>query len=152
MWFCWIMVLRLKLILTALVFLNIRLAAPVGAPFEGLDRVKLPAFLVRGGTDKTLRAPYYAQRIHLPELHRFEVIEGLRHHAFLSPFPAHIIKEVGPPAQDPSGFDRAEFLAFLNTEFVGFSNKLLDWDQADKMCLGHPSAWCHFERSLSLSR
>ena len=34
------------------------LAAPVGAPFKDLDRVKLPIFLVRAGAEKTLRASY----------------------------------------------------------------------------------------------
>jgi predicted dienelactone hydrolase len=103
------------------------LAAPVGAPFEDLDRVKLPAFLVRAGADKTLRAPYHAEKIHrlLPQPHRYEVIEGLRHYAFLSPFPEDIINEVGPPAQDPIGFDRAAFLAFENTEFIEFFQQTL---------------------------
>ena len=56
------------------------LAAPVGAPFEDLDRVKLLVFLVRTGADKTLRAPYHAEKIYrlLPQPHRYEVIEGLR--------------------------------------------------------------------------
>ena len=56
------------------------LASPVGAPFEDLDRVKLLVFLVRTGADKTLRAPYHAEKIYrlLPQPHRYKVIEELR--------------------------------------------------------------------------
>ena len=99
----------------------------MGSPFEDLDRVKLPVFLLRAGADKTLRTPYHAEKIHrpLPQPHRSEVIEGLRHYAFLSSFPEEIINEFGPPAQDPIGFDRTAFSAFENTEFIELFRKVL---------------------------
>ena len=98
------------------------LAAPVGLPFDDLSAVTVPVMLLRAGADMALRFPYHAQRLHLLLLkpHRYEVIEGLHHYAFLSPFPDRITEEVVPPAQDPLGFDRKAFLDLINAEIVMF--------------------------------
>jgi hypothetical protein len=48
----------------------------------------------------------------------YRVVERLHHYAFLSPFPEKIAGEVDEPAQDPEGFDRAEFLAQTNQTII----------------------------------
>ncbi len=97
-------------------------AAPVGLIFDDMSRLQAPIMLFRAGADQSLRFPYHAENIHnlLPNSHTYHVIEGLHHYAFLSPFPDSISGEVGEPAQDPDGFDRAEFLARTNQIIVEF--------------------------------
>ncbi len=97
-------------------------AAPVGVPFDRMDEVAQPLLLMKAGADQQLRAPYHADHIHdlLPGTHEYQVFEGLHHYAFLSPFPDAIAHEVGEPAQDPSGFDRAKFLQKLNSDIGAF--------------------------------
>lgn len=102
-------------------------AAPVGVPFDDMARVTMPMMLIRAGADQTLRYPYHAENIHkrLPAKHQYKVIEGLHHYAFLSPFPDSIATEVGEPASDPEDFDRAAFLAKINSEIVDFFREQL---------------------------
>ena len=97
-------------------------AAPVGLPFSDLARVTLPVMLIRAGADQVLRYPYHAENVHnlLQTSHRYEVVDGLHHYAFLTPFPRSIASEVGEPALDPDGFDRTAFLAEINAEIVEF--------------------------------
>ena len=103
-------------------FSTLVLAAPVGLPFDDLSAVNVSIMLLRAGADMTLWFPYHAQRIHqlLPEPHRNDVIKGLHHYAFLSPFPDRIVDEVGAPAQDPLGFGRKAFLDLISSEIVMF--------------------------------
>ena len=97
-------------------------AAPVGLPFYTMDRVNLPVFLIRAGVDQALRFPYHAEHIHtlLSHTHRYEVVDGVHHYAFLSPFPESIVAKIGEPAEDPKGFDREAFLAEINTAITEF--------------------------------
>ena len=44
----------------------------------------------------------------------------MQHYAFLSLFLDRITEEVGPPAQDPLGFDRKAFLDLINADIVMF--------------------------------
>ncbi len=102
-------------------------AAPVGLLFDDLSRVQTPVLLIRAGADQALRFPYHAENVHnlLPGAHRYDVIEGLHHYAFLSPFPSKIAYSVGEPAQDPDGFDRAAFLAETNLTIAAFFKEAL---------------------------
>lgn len=97
-------------------------AAPVGVPFTHMSRVKQPVLLLRAGEDLELRAPFHVDHIHnlLPHEHQYEIIEGLHHYAFLSPFPDQIAHDVGEPAKDPEGFDRRAFLAKTNIRIADF--------------------------------
>ncbi|MEJ8472567.1 alpha/beta hydrolase family protein [Roseibium algae] len=102
-------------------------AAPVGLLFDDMSRTQVPVMLIRAGADQSLRFPYHAENVHklLPNEHIYHVVEGLHHYAFLSPFPNGIAGEVGEPAKDPDGFDRAKFLAETNQTIVNFFKKTL---------------------------
>jgi predicted dienelactone hydrolase len=103
-------------------FRAIVLAAPVGVPFTRLDEVEAATMLIRAEDDRILEYPYHAEHIHqlLQTPHRYSVAENTHHYAFLSPFPASIADEVGEPAEDPPGFDRAGFLRDTNSGIVEF--------------------------------
>ena len=53
------------------------------------------------------------------------VLDGAGHYAFLSAFPESIEDEVGLPARDPLGFDRAAVLARTSDNIVDFFSKPL---------------------------
>ena len=103
--------------------------APVGALFgEGaFAGVQVPAQIHVLAGDLVLREPWHAENIaalmgdnaHLvvhPEAHHF---------AFISPFPAALVGQVGPPAHDPPGFDRRAFLAEVDEEILRFFDDAL---------------------------
>ena len=102
-------------------------ASPVGVLFDDLSRVTMPLLLLRAGNDQSLRYPYHAEHVHnlLPNDHTYQVLQGLHHYAFLSPFPGSIAKEVGEPAIDPEGFDREAFLFETNQVIVEFFRETL---------------------------
>lgn len=102
-------------------------AAPVGLLFNDMSRVQMSVLLFRAGADQSLRFPYHAENVHnlLPNEHTYQVFDGLHHYAFLSPFPEKIADQVGEPAQDPDGFDRAGFLAETNQTIVEFFRQKL---------------------------
>ncbi len=102
-------------------------AAPVGAPITGLASVKRPVWLIRAGSDDVLKFPFHAEAIHksLASSHDYTVLDGIEHYAFLSPFPESIKPEVGLPAIDPEGFDRAGFLEKTNQAIVEYFLKHL---------------------------
>jgi hypothetical protein len=54
-----------------------------------------------------------------------EIIENAGHFSFLSPFPAHMVKESFPPSLDPPGFDRARFHDVMNAEILDFLSRTL---------------------------
>ena len=97
-------------------------AAPVGAPVTDLSSVNTPLWIMRPGADSVLKFPFHAEAIHksLNIPHDYSVYEGVEHYAFLSPFPESIKTEVGLPANDPEGFDRAAFLAKTNEAIVNY--------------------------------
>ena len=103
--------------------------APVGALFgEGaFSGVTVPAQVHRLEADNVLREPWHAENIvalmgdnaHLvvhPEAHHF---------AFISPFPAALVGQVGPPAHDPPGFDRRVFLTEIDDQILRFFDEAL---------------------------
>lgn len=96
--------------------------APVGALFgEGaFAGVEVPAQIHRLGGDRVLREPWHAENIAaLMGDHASLVSHPDAHHfAFISPFPAALVGQVGPPAHDPPGFDRCAFLAEIDEQLL----------------------------------
>ena len=103
--------------------------APVGALFGpgAFAGVTAPAQIHRLGRDKVLRRPWHednivrlmggkAPLIVHPEAHHF---------AFIAPFPAALIDEVGEPARDPPGFDRRAFLDRVDRQILVFLSSAL---------------------------
>ncbi|MEO0357079.1 MAG: hypothetical protein AAF386_02065 [Pseudomonadota bacterium] len=103
------------------------LAAPVGAPVTDLSAVTVPVWIIRAGADQVLTHPFHAEAIHinLAKSHAYTVQDGIDHYAFLSPFPDSIKDDVGLPAQDPPGFDRAAFHGTMNTQFIEYFDQHL---------------------------
>ena len=103
--------------------------APVGALFGpgAFAGVTVPAQIHRLGRDRVLRRPWHednivrlmggkAPLIVHPEAHHF---------AFIAPFPAALIDEVGEPARDPPGFDRRAFLDRVDRQILVFLSSAL---------------------------
>ncbi|WP_175426382.1 alpha/beta hydrolase family protein [Azospirillum brasilense] len=104
------------------------LTAPVGVPFskDGLAGVTIPIRLYRAERDEQIAATQVeGVRDRLPTPPEYEVVRDAGHFSFLMPVPAAIAAEVGPPAQDPPGFDRAAFHERLNTEIADFFDRAL---------------------------
>lgn len=97
-------------------------AAPVAQIISDASRVAMPTLLIRAGSDNELKYPFHAEHLHklLPATHEYRTIENLEHYAFLGPFPDAITADVGAPAEDPDGFDRAAFLQMINAEIAAF--------------------------------
>ena len=104
------------------------LLAPVGIPFTrtGLAQVTIPVRLYRAEHDAEL-APSQAEAVRdaLPAPPEYVKVNGAGHFSFLAPFPPVLTAEIGAPAQDPPGFDRAAFHERLNTEVVDFFDRTL---------------------------
>ena len=47
------------------------------------------------------------------------------HFAFIAPFPATLIDEVGEPARDPPGFDRRAFLDRIDRQILAYLDTVL---------------------------
>ncbi|AWJ85045.1 dienelactone hydrolase [Azospirillum sp. TSH58] len=104
------------------------LMAPVGVPFskDGLAGVAIPIRLYRAERDEQIAAAQVEDlRDRLPTPPEYEVVRDAGHFAFLMPIPAAIAPEVGPPAWDPPGFDRAAFHERLNGEIADFFDRAL---------------------------
>lgn len=104
------------------------LMAPVGVPFsrDGLAGVTIPIRLYRAERDEQIAASQVeGLRDRLPVPPAYEVVRDAGHFAFLMPVPAAIAAEVGPPAWDPPGFDRAAFHERLNAEIADFFDRAL---------------------------
>lgn len=104
------------------------LMAPVGVPFskDGLAGVTIPIRLYRAERDEQIAASQVdGVRDRLPVPPEYEVVREAGHFAFLMPVPAAIAAEVGPPAWDPPGFDRAAFHERLNAEIADFFDRAL---------------------------
>ena len=103
--------------------------APVGALFgEGaFSGVAVPAQVHRLEADNVLREPWHAENIAaLMGDHAHMVVHPEAHHfAFISPFPAALVGQVGPPAHDPPGFDRRAFLAEIDEQILRFFDEAL---------------------------
>ncbi|WP_162801028.1 alpha/beta hydrolase family protein [Azospirillum brasilense] len=104
------------------------LMAPVGVPFsrDGLAGVTIPSRLYRAERDEQIAASQIEDlRDRLPVPPAYEVVRNAGHFAFMTPVPAAIAAEVGPPAQDPPGFDRTAFHERLNAEIADFFDRAL---------------------------
>ncbi|TWA72178.1 putative dienelactone hydrolase [Azospirillum baldaniorum] len=104
------------------------LMAPVGVPFskDGLAGVTIPVRLYRAERDEQIAASQPEDlRDRLPVPPEYKVVRDAGHFAFLMPVPAAIAAEVGLPARDPPGFDRAAFHERLNAEIADFFDRAL---------------------------
>ena len=98
--------------------------APVGALFGNgaFAGVAAPAQIHRLGRDRVLRRPWHADRIAslMGAGARLVVHPDAHHFAFIEPFPGVLTEQVGAPARDPPGFDRAAFLLTINRQIIAF--------------------------------
>ncbi len=103
--------------------------APVGALFGpgAFAGVAAPAQLHRLGRDRVLRRPWHEDNIvRLMGDRARPIVHPQAHHfAFIAPFPAALVDEVGPPARDPPGFDRRAFLARIDRQILAFFDTVL---------------------------
>ncbi len=103
--------------------------APVGALFGpgAFAGVTAPAQIHRLGRDRVLRRPWHEDNIVrlMGERARLIVHPNVHHFAFIAPFPAALVDEVGEPARDPPGFDRRAFLARIDRQILTFLNSVL---------------------------
>ena len=103
--------------------------APVGALFgtDAFVSVTVPAQIHRLGGDRVLREPWHADNIVrlMGDNARLVVHPKAHHFAFISPFPAALVDQVGRPARDPAGFDRRTFLSRINEQIVRFFDDAL---------------------------
>ncbi|MDE0148932.1 MAG: hypothetical protein OXM58_11230 [Rhodospirillaceae bacterium] len=103
--------------------------APVGTLFGpgAFAGVTTPAQIHRLGRDRVLRRPWHEDNIvRLMGGRARLVIHPKAHHfAFIAPFPAALIDEVGEPARDPPGFDRRAFLRRIDRQILAFLDTVL---------------------------
>ena len=103
--------------------------APVGALFGdgAFEGVEAPAQIHRFGKDRILRRPWHEDNIaRLMGNRAGLVVHPAAHHfAFISPFPAALVDEIGEPARDPPGFDRRAFLSRIDRQIVDFLDRAL---------------------------
>ena len=98
--------------------------APVGALFGdgAFSGVTVPAQIHRMEGDRILRKPWHADNIVrlLGGSVQLVVHPKAHHFAFITPFPAALVDDVGAPARDPAGFDRRAFLTELDGQILRF--------------------------------
>ena len=98
--------------------------APVGALYgEGaFVGVEAPAQIHRLERDRVLREPWHAENIVALMGDNASLIAHpqAHHFAFISPFPASLIAQVGAAGRDPAGFDRRAFLARIDQRILSF--------------------------------
>ncbi|XDZ66220.1 alpha/beta hydrolase family protein [Alphaproteobacteria bacterium LSUCC0684] len=107
---------------------SVVLAAPIGVMFSELDAITADVWVIRAGQDKQLRFPFHAEHIRglMTGPYRYSFEPEAHHYAFLSPFPAVLVDEIGAPARDPAGFDRRAFQRRINADIVAhFSETLI---------------------------
>ena len=98
--------------------------APTGALFGpgAFAQVTAPVQIHRLGRDRVLRRPWHEDNIMrlLGDSARLVLHPEAHHFAFIAPFPASLIDEVGEPARDPPGFDRRAFLVRIESRILDF--------------------------------
>ncbi|WP_417605740.1 alpha/beta hydrolase family protein [Oceanimonas baumannii] len=106
--------------------------APVGVLFstEGsLNDVDIPVLLLKAEKDKEVTEPYNADVIEkgLPNKQQLIsiMIPDAGHYSFLTSFPDFLKPELGLIAEDPDGFNRAEFQEKLGTIIVDYLKEVL---------------------------
>lgn len=103
--------------------------APVGALFGpgAFAGVTMPAQIHRLGRDRVLRRPWHEDNIVrlMGGKARLVIHPKAHHFAFIAPFPATLIDEVGEPARDPPGFDRRAFLDRIDRQILAYLDTVL---------------------------
>ncbi|MCY4589114.1 MAG: hypothetical protein OXE86_00815 [Alphaproteobacteria bacterium] len=103
--------------------------APTGALFGpgAFPQVTVPVQIHRLGRDRVLRRPWHEDNIMrlLGDGERPVLHPEAHHFAFIAPFPASLIDEVGEPARDPPGFDRKAFLSRIESRILDFLTSAL---------------------------
>ena len=98
--------------------------APVGALFgEGaFVGVEARAQIHRLEGDRVLREPWHAENILTLMGDNASLVShpAAHHFAFISPFPASLIGQVGAAGRDPAGFDRRAFLIRIDKQLLSF--------------------------------
>lgn len=96
-------------------------------PDSEIEAVGMPVLIYAAERDEQLRTPYHAARIGrlLGPGALMRVIDGAVHYSFLAPFPEHLHAELGPVAEDPSGFDRVAAHARMDQEIVDFLDRVV---------------------------
>lgn len=107
------------------------LMAPVGAAFlskGAFDNVNIPTLLLVSEKDDQLTEKYNAQVIKNGLQHKglltFDVINNAGHYSFLTAYPDFLKEELGIIAQDPEGFDRAEFQENIGKKMAIYLHKV----------------------------
>ena len=103
--------------------------APTGALFGpgAFPPVTVPVQVHRLGRDRVLRRPWHEDNIVqlMGDGARLVLHPEAHHFAFITPFPATLIDEVGEPARDPPGFDREAFLDRIESRILDFLSSAL---------------------------
>ena len=103
--------------------------APVGAVFGAgaFSGAKAPVQIHRLGQDRVLRRPWHEDNIMRLMGSRAQLVlhPKAHHYAFIAPFPAALIDQVGEPAHDPPGFERPAFLDRIDRQILNFLNAVM---------------------------
>ena len=103
--------------------------APVGALFGdgAFANVEVPAQIHRLGGDRVLREPWHAENIatRMGDHATLVTHPDAHHFAFIAPFPASMVDEVGAAGRDSAGFDRRAFLAEIDEQILRFFDEAL---------------------------
>jgi len=103
------------------------LMAPLGVVFQSKDslaQVDIPTLLLSAEKDDELTEPHHSEVIASNFLDKdkltYETIENAGHYSFITPFPEAARAELGVVAEDPEGFDRAQFHATLSKQIADY--------------------------------
>lgn len=95
---------------------------------EALREVRVPILMITGGRD-TQTPALHGQIVKLGVANgdalEHKVIPEAGHFAFLTPFPAEMVKPNFLPSQDPAGFDRAAYQEELKADVLAFLRRVL---------------------------
>ena len=98
--------------------------APVGALFgdAAFVGVEAPTQIHRLEGDRMLREPWHAENVLTLMGDNASLVShpAAHHFAFISPFPASLIGQVGAAGRDPAGFDRRAFLTRIDEQILSF--------------------------------
>jgi predicted dienelactone hydrolase len=103
--------------------------APPGILLDpvSLAKVGVPVRIYAAELDAVVPGRYHAEPLRdaIKPTPEFVLVRGASHFAFVEPFPEAIKQQVGEPATDPPGFDRAGFQERLRREIVEFLDRAL---------------------------
>ncbi len=107
--------------------------APVGILFKSegaLAQVDIPALLLRAEKDGVLTEPYHSEVIAKHYQNKknltYRTVSNAGHYSFITPVPDVLKRELGAVAEDPDGFDRAEFHDALGPEIASYLISVLN--------------------------